>query len=259
MKEYYRHYLKEVGIVGVKLPLRVKRPPDLDILLACTIDLLVSVTKYEKRMRLSKLQRSLVEILVSCSEGAFVEEIGEKILDAVYEKDSFNHGTILFSFQYPLDKTTPISKYKLKELYSITIKVEKIGKDYFKTTSVEVVGCTKCPHAGHEQRAFTKISFRTANRNEVLFGDLVKAAEESFSSNVNAIVRTTDERYLVEQRNKNKKFIEEVARDTLTKLLDYCKHKNYKAEITVESVADDSIHPFSVKAIAYKQISDSKQ
>lgn len=230
----------KVGIINLKLPVRISREGT-DILLLPKIDVFIDFKKKVKGIRMSRLQTSIIEAISTKPSSSFIEDIGKRVLQNIYEKIPFSKGEICFSFDYPLKKITPKSNYEIKEVYPVQVTVYKINNDFKKKITCSAVGSSVC-YAKHQQRAYIKSSITTDFDNLILFGDIVDCEESSFSAQGYSIVRNEDEEYLVKTAYNNPKLVEELVRETAYKLVQFCKKKNIKGVVEVEAVSDDSIH-----------------
>lgn len=210
----------------------------------------LSVTTSEQRgLHMSKLQRCIQEVLALSSGAKSIEAVGYAILKDLDERMLYKDGAVSFSFDYPLNMETPVSKLIVREIYPIKIEVRRKNGDYFVDYYFTAIGATCCPCAGHQQRAELRVLLQTSLHQDIPFKEVIKLMEESFSSETHGIVRTEDEHHMVETMKANPRFVEDTIRVCATKLKKYCKEKHISGHIQITTIAYDSIHKHNVRAM----------
>jgi len=253
IKSTKTYKLQKVGIVNLRLPIRVQRE-GVNVLLVPKITIAVNFYRKTMGVHMSKLQRSIVETINSFSSVKYLENIGKAILNTVDERMPFSVGEITFEFPYPLRRVTPVSQYEIREVHDTLIRVEKRGNKFLKYIQCIVLGNSSCRCAGHQQRSVITSGIRTKLDAPVVFRDLVEGAEKAFSSSVHSIVRTEDEKYMAKQIKKNPRFVEDLVRLCLHNTIKVLKKKKVKGTLYVKAVSNDSIHLSDVYCETTKEV-----
>ena len=245
--------IDKVGITNVRLPIKIKRE-GVDIQIIPKISVFINFDSTKLGLHMSRLQTSIVETINTTSGLNFVEDMGKRILKNILEKNEYSSGEVIFEFPYALKRKTLVSGYEIKEVHDIKIKVFLKDKTYFKTISCRVVGNSVCLCEGHMQRSYLTVSITTPFETEVLFRDLVEAADNSFSCPVSSIVRTEDEKLMAKRMRDNPRFVETLSRLCLDNLIKTCEKKKIKGLVNIQALSEDSIHIHNVFAEITKEI-----
>ena len=140
------------------------------------------------------------------------------------------------------------------------------GNGLMKLVGVEVAGMTACPCAmetvthmlepghgpelssrkapmiSHNQRNITTLMIEVPEHVEVEADDLIAIVEGSLSSPTYGILKREDEAKVVLDAHRNPKFVEDVVRDILGKLLEMYSSLPDSVHVTVRSESEESIH-----------------
>ena len=137
------------------------------------------------------------------------------------------------------------------ETHDVVVAVLKENGRYTKKLSARVVGNTVCPHSmrntggkPHIQRAVAELSVEAGVGAKISLESLIEVCEQSFSSPVYTLLKTSDESEVIERMHANPKFVEDVAREIIKK----SRQKFKKARIHVRVVSQESIHRHDVVA-----------
>jgi GTP cyclohydrolase-4 len=137
------------------------------------------------------------------------------------------------------------------ETHDVVVAVLKENGRYTKKLTVYVVGNTVCPHSmkntggkPHIQRAVAELTVSADVYAKMPLESLIYVCEQSFSSPTYTLLKTADEKEVVERMYANPKFVEDVARE----ILDCGKKKFGDARIHVRVVSHESIHRHDVIA-----------
>ena len=137
------------------------------------------------------------------------------------------------------------------------------GKGMRKMIGAQAIGMTACPCAmetvrdsvkgnvpfqgdfpiiSHNQRNVSTLMIEVPGEFEVEANDLIEILEPSFSSPTFEILKRTDEAAVVINAHRNPKFVEDVVRDILTKVLERYQDLPDDVNVTVRSESEESIH-----------------
>jgi GTP cyclohydrolase-4 len=263
--------LTRVGVTGVKKPVNVKRPGKA-VTLTAQIDVFVDLPSSQKGSHLSRNVEVISEILDRCvrepvkSLEILSEEICLRLLDR-HEYATYSEAHV--NANYFLEKSLSSGKKSLEEYKLIAAASAKRNDSTStkKSIGVEVVGMTTCPCAmetvrnkltaqhpdakellekipvvTHNQRNVSTVTIDVPKDYDVEADDLVTIAEESLSSPTFEILKRDDEAEITLNAHKNPKFVEDVVRDILGKILN--KYSDFPDDVvvTVRSESEESIH-----------------
>ena len=147
------------------------------------------------------------------------------------------------SFKYFMKKIAPVSKKISLSDYECKINLRVNSKDSEQRLIVGVPVMLLCPcskaiskHNAHNQRSIIKVD--AVVDKDMLIDELIKLVERNGSSEIYAVLKRTDEKYITEASYENPKFVEDAVRDTV---LAVKKNKRIKS-FTVECESLESIH-----------------
>ena len=128
-----------------------------------------------------------------------------------------------------------------------------------KTIGVRVVGMTACPCAqqtvtemleytgdmpvmSHNQRNVVTIEMTTSEDISLEADDLIDIAQESFSSPTFELLKRPDEGQVVINAHRNTRFVEDVVREVLVRIVHKYADLPDDVFVTVQSDSEESIH-----------------
>ena len=246
--------LQKVGITGLRTIVQTnwKGVPYRFI---PSITLTINLPKEKKGAHMSRLVESITETIEE--ESAFVygslEELERHILESLEKKHPYSTGEITMATELVVQKKTPVSRKRTMETYDVTVSVMKKRGAFTKRLAASALGSTACPHAmehsngrPHIQRAQASLEVETAYKNPVELEEMIGLIEKGFSSEVYTLLKTEDEKAVVEKMHKNPRFVEDACREILA----HAKKKYKNSTINVRVVSYESIHPHNVTAEA---------
>jgi GTP cyclohydrolase-4 len=242
------------------------------VTLTTEIDVFVDLPSTQKGSHLSRNVEVIGEILdksvrqpVSCLE-VLCEEICRKLLE---RHEYATYSEVNIKADYFLERSLNSNKKSL-ESYKLMAKgtVEKKPEtEIKKLIGVEVIGMTTCPCAmesvrsilesehpearecleeipviTHNQRNRTTLMMEVPGGCEVEADELIDIVESSLSSPTFEILKRDDEAAVTMAAHKNPKFVEDVVRDILGKVLETYSGLPDSVYIVVRSESEESIH-----------------
>jgi GTP cyclohydrolase-4 len=246
-----RKGLERVGITNLKTPIQTVWKGK-NYYFIPNIEIVIDLEANKKGIHMSRLVEAIAEAVEeeTASPRGSIEEIERNVLGALSKRHPFRRGEIRMETDLVLGKTTPVSGKKTNEAHQVKVTVVKDGQRHTKILSVRVFGNTVCPHsmetAGkpHIQRAFGELTIETDFKSLVGLEEMVECVEESFSSEVYTLLKTEDEKHVVDKMFRNPKFVEDVARDILASA-----RKRFRGcKISSKVVSEESIHRHDVIA-----------
>lgn len=232
--------INKVGIKRAKHPVKVKCQGE-TIPVIAKFDMSVKLQAEKKGIHMSRFLEVLNNHDWELSVLA-MSELNQLIKEKLKSEESF----VRAKFEVCLPKIAPVSKKKSYLDYQIEFEATP---QYLKST-VWVPVTTLCPcskaiskYSAHNQRSIIKISAFV--EEEVSYEELIKIAEKSASSELFALIKRVDEKYVTERAYENPKFVEDIVRDIAVELQKNKKILNYE----IESENLESIHNHSAYAV----------
>jgi len=257
--------LTRVGVTGVKKPVRIKRNGDVSLIndtLNCTIDVFVDLPADQRGSHLSRnleILRDIVDDSVSKPVSG-IETLAVNICRKLLNKHEYaDTAEVMMVAEYFRKNKTPNGRETL-EMYTLFGEASAVrGKRILKTIGVEVIGMTACPCAqetvgnvlgckgdvavmSHNQRNICTVSMTMDEDVGIEANDLIDIVEASFSSPTYEILKRDDEAAVVINAHNNPKFVEDVVRDVLKRIVDRYQKLPDDVYLTVRSESEESIH-----------------
>ncbi len=237
--------INKVGVRNLKYPIAVKdRENDIQHTIA-TISMTVDLPKHFKGTHMSRF----VEILESKEREIHVNSMFS-ILEEMQKKLNAMSAHLEMEFPYFKTKRAPVTKKK--SLLDYMVKFHGVTftdkKDFIITVKVPIT--TLCPcsksisvYGAHNQRGEVTVSVRF--ENNVWIEDIISIVEDSASSELFALLKREDEKFVTEKAYENPVFVEDLVRNVVMRLK---KNKNIKW-FTVEAENFESIHNHNAYAM----------
>lgn len=262
--------LNKVGVTGVLKPVQVRRPSR-EVTLTTTMDVFVDLPPDQKGSHLSRNLEAINEVVdrsVRDPVGS-LEELTETIARSLLKRHDYaTTSEVWATADYFLERTSPWGRTSL-ESYRLVARANarRGSREVERSIGVEVVGMTACPCAmetvredllkehpevadwpdgvpiiTHNQRNRTTVILQEAPGHDVEADDLIDLVEDSLSAPTYGLLKRPDEGRLVEMAHRNPKFVEDVVRDVLDRLLKRYPKMPDGTWVRVKSEAEESIH-----------------
>jgi GTP cyclohydrolase-4 len=257
--------LTRVGVTGVRKQVSVKRK-GIHGCLNCTIDVFVDLPSTQRGSHLSRNLEVIEEVLEMSVERPVtgLEVLSADICKGLLDKHGYaSYAEVNIEADYFLDRRNP-SNRKTKEVFKLMAKASgRRGNGLHKLIGAQAIGMTACPCAmetvreqvkgnlvlegdfptiTHNQRNVSTLMVEVPEECDVEANHLIEILEASFSSPTYEILKRSDEAAVVINAHKNPKFVEDVVRDILTKVLDKYPDLPDDVVVTARSVSEESIH-----------------
>jgi len=257
--------LTRVGVTGVKKQVSVQRPTAIGCL-NCTFDVFVDLPSTQRGSHLSRNLEVIEEVLECsiCQPVRGLELLSAEICKGLLEKHEYaTFAEVNVQADYFLDRKGPSGR-TTKELFKLVAKASaKRGNGMRKMIGAQAIGMTACPCAmetvrdsikgnvtfegdfpviSHNQRNVSALLIEVPEEYDVEANDLIDILEESFSSPTYEILKRSDEAAVVVNAHRNPKFVEDVVRDILAKVLEKYPHLPDEVIVTAKSESEESIH-----------------
>jgi GTP cyclohydrolase-4 len=261
--------LTRVGITGLKKPAMVSRNGR-QVTLVANIDAFVDLPATQKGSHLSRNVEVITEMIESsvADRVPSLEELCANICDQLLMRHEYaSYAEVNISADYFLEKTTHSGKKTLEAYKLLARSTARKNGEHRRMIGVEVMGMTACPCAmetaskileregskpkdgcgdvpfiTHNQRNRTELLLEVPKKSVVEADDLVAIVESSMSSPTFGILKREDEARVVIEAHRNPKFVEDVVREILAKILKKYSHLPGDVHITVRSESEESIH-----------------
>jgi GTP cyclohydrolase-4 len=274
--------LTRVGVTGVKKPVRIKRDRNISLIndtLNCTIDVFVDLPADQRGSHLSRnleVLREIVDDSVS-RPVAGIETLAVSICGKLLMRHEYaDIAEVMITAEYFRNNRTPNGRETL-EIYTLAGEASAVrGKGIAKTIGVEVIGMTACPCAQetvgnalncksdvavmtHNQRNICTVSVTTDETANIEANDLIDLVEASFSSPTYEILKRDDEAAVVINAHNNPKFVEDVVRDVLKRIVERYRELPDDVFLTVRSESEESIHKHNAFAERQTTLGDLRE
>jgi len=238
--------IEKVGVKGLVIPIGP---------INAEVEIWIDLPKDKRGVHVSRIMQSLNEEVLKDREWSLLTwrhliEFCQGVLSKIKERHGYNRGGIKLSGFLPMRQMGPLGK---REIVSYPFKVELNEKAY---VEVEIQGSTSCPHTyrgfSHSQRAKASIGIE-GNPEEVKnikISKMVSILQNSLSSASYSIVKREEEKRILEEMMKKRRFIEDVVREIIC--LGIQEFPGMR--ITARCVSQESIQPFDIYS---KSSSDS--
>jgi GTP cyclohydrolase-4 len=268
--------LTRVGITGVKKPVHVKRPNRV-VMLTVNIDVFVDLPANQKGSHMSRHVEVINEIVDQSVRKPVesLENLCNEIASILLHKHEYaNDSEVNITSDYFLEKQLP-SGIKSLESYKIMgrAKARRGNSINKKMIGVEVVGMNACPCAmetireyistdhpefkdklktlptmTHNQRNISSLMIEVPSNYLVEADDLIEIVEDSMSSPTFEILKRADEADVVYSAHTKPRFVEDVVREILTRVLQKFPDLPDDVFVTVRSESEESIHKHNAYA-----------
>jgi len=240
--------LIRVGIKGIKYPMNVLDRTNKTQATVATVNMYVHLPHRVKGTHMSRFVEVLNDYCADLNLKTFFEMLYKikKSLDAPA-------ANLEISFPYFIKKRAPVSGVPSMMEYTCNYVGEIKGEERKLYIGIKVPICTLCPcskeistQGAHNQRGVVSV---TALFKEFFWiEEMIEIVESSASSEVFALLKREDEKFITEQAYNRPMFVEDVVREVTDKLT---KDPRF-IEFSVEAENFESIHNHN--AYAYTEV-----
>jgi len=255
--------LTRVGVTGVRKPVMVRRGNKIRTI-SCCIDLFVDLPSTQKGSHLSRNLEVIAEVVDKNVREPVkgLEVLCANICKSLLERHEYaSYAEVNITADYFLERVGPQNRESLEHFKLMASASIRRGDGLRKLIGVEVVGMTACPCAmetvrqqheefrnatgpviTHNQRNVSTVMIEVPEEYDVEANDLIDIVEASFSSPTYEILKRSAEAEVVVRAHRNPKFVEDVVREILARILEKYSHLPDEVMITVRSESEESIH-----------------
>jgi GTP cyclohydrolase IB len=237
--------IDEVGIKDLLHPIKVASGAGVAQHTVANLNMSVSLPHDRKGTHMSRF----LERLSSQEQAISVESFAALLAETMRHLEA-SSGQIEMAFPYFIVKKAPVSGAESLMDYRAAIRGRhRPGKtDLWLKVTVPVTSLCPCSktisaYGAHNQRTHITITAKIAA--PIWFEDLIGMAEKVGSSEVYALLKRPDEKYVTERAYDNAKFVEDIVRDAALALNADARVRSYE----VEAENFESIHNHSAYAM----------
>jgi GTP cyclohydrolase IB len=236
--------IQRVGIKSMRQPVQIASPAGPQPSIA-SADMYVALPAHQKGTHMSRF----IEVLQNHRAPLAVQSLRE-LMRTMLARLEATDGEIVLRFPYFVTKHAPVSGVASMLDYEVTLRVEAKGGQLKTVQEVVVPVTSLCPcskkiadYGAHNQRS--AITIAAELQDDLPLEQQVRFAEDAASSELWALLKRPDEKYVTERAYDNPKFVEDIVRDIALAL-------NRDARILAYTVATEnfeSIHNHSAYAL----------
>jgi len=218
-KEVAKHDvdIDKVGVKGVKYPIVVLDKKNKNQSTIATINMYVDLPRSFRGTHMSRF----IEIL-DRHKGRMTFHNISPILSEMKEKLDAKSAHLEIAFPYFIEKTAPVSGQKSFMVYECKFIASQYDSDKF-ILEVNVPVMSLCPcskeisdRGAHSQRSIVTVRIKISSI--VWIEDIVNLVEDAASSDVYALLKREDEKYVTEKAYDNPRFAEDMVRHIAVEL-----------------------------------------
>jgi GTP cyclohydrolase IB len=242
--------IERVGIRGIKHPVLMRGSNEVFPTIA-TFEMDVALPAEQKGTHMSRFV-ALLEKERKAMDSAIVATLAKEMLPLLQAKQ----GRIQMSYTHFVKKIAPVSAVKSWMDYQVTYLAEakqgideQIEVDLYLQAVVPVMSLCPCSkeisdYGAHNQRSHVTMLVKLDADTHLSVEELVAIAESEASSELWAILKRPDEKWVTERAYENPKFVEDLVRDVATRL----QKDERILSLMVEAENFESIHNHSAFA-----------
>lgn len=235
--------LKSVGIKDIRFPVSIREKKGTRQETVASVSLHADIPKHHRESCIS----TIMAVLNRHQEDMSVNILA-RLLSEVQSELQAEAAHIEMTFPYFIEKKAPVSR--TVSLMEYTCRFSgSAGREESLVLSVWVPVTTLCPcskeistDGAHNQRA--EINLNTRYSGFIWLEDLIALVESAASSQVYALLKRPDEKYVTEQAYENPMFVEDVVR----RVAELAKNHSEISWFSVSAESFESIHKHSAYA-----------
>jgi GTP cyclohydrolase I len=243
--------IDRVGVKDVVYPIRLRMPDGGEQTTVATINMYVSLPHYRKGTHMSRF----LEVLNEESGEPLTPDRIPGLARAICRRLDAEEAHFSASFTYFIRKEAPVTGRPGLMNYQVTFECSANHTDDF-VLGVMAPATSLCPcskeiseYGAHNQRCHIGAKVRT--KGMMWIEELVKHLEAAASTQVFAVLKRPDEKWVTERAFENPKFVEDIVRDLAVSL----EGDKRVVWYSIDSENFESIHNHN----AYAQITRDKR
>lgn len=239
LEDYRKLPIERVGIKGLTVPFLIRTRDGVTQKVVSSVNFFASLPHNFKGAHMSRF----VEVFYSKKDCDFDLDLLRKVAEEARRKLRAKNAYLEVSFTYFIEKQSPVSKKKSLMNYKckMVTRINNLRHEQSLMVQAPILLLCPCSKAvsrfnAHNQRG--KVTVVVTTKLPIWIEDLVDLIEKAGSSEVYALLKRSDEKYVTEKAYQNPKFVEDVVRDIALKLRNLNKIKSF----SVECESFESIH-----------------
>jgi len=248
-RDHRELWIDKVGVRGLRFPIQVRDKARSVQNTVATIGMFVDLPKEFKGTHMSRF----VEALNAHGSVIHVENIMD-ILRSLQKRLNSATSHLEIEFPYFMSKKSPVSRKRSQMDYLARFDASACGDEIVFVLTVKANVTTLCPcskaiakYGAHNQRGLVTVALRFSK--PVWIEDVVAMIESSASSELYALLKRQDEKFVTERAYENPVFVEDLVRNVALKLNAHPRVMWYK----VEAENYESIHNHNAYACIEKR------
>ena len=240
----------KVGVRGLRFPIQVRDKARSVQNTVATIGMFVDLPKEFKGTHMSRF----VEALNAHGSVIHVENLMD-ILRSLQKRLNSATSHLEIEFPYFMSKKSPVSRKRSQMDYLARFDAAACGDEIDFVLTVKANVTTLCPcskaitrYGAHNQRGEVTVALRFTK--PVWIEDVVAMIESSASSELYALLKRQDEKFVTERAYENPVFVEDLVRNVALRLNAHPRVTWYK----VEAENFESIHNHNAYACIEKRV-----
>lgn len=204
--------IDKVGVKNVIYPICLRTPEGGEQTTVASINMYVSLPHYQKGTHMSRF----LEVLNEYAK-ALTPECIPKVARAIRERLDAANAHFQATFTYFITKKAPITGMPGMMDYKVAFECSAGAVDDF-VMKVLAPATSLCPcskeiskYGAHNQRCHIEAAVRF--KGNLWIEELAKMIEQSASTQVYAVLKRPDEKFVTEAAYENPKFVEDIIRD----------------------------------------------
>jgi GTP cyclohydrolase IB len=240
--------LNRVGISDLKIPIQIMSKDGSINRTSSTVSCYVDLDKNLKGINMSRLPQAIHKFQQDRLNSEKIKDIAENIRII----SEANTCELTYSFDYYITKLSPVNKEPGVVHYPVSFTGIKSKDNYIFKFKVCVTATSLCPcskeiseHGAHNQKCQIYITCQRKAENMIWIEDVINIAEQSASCEIFSVLKRPDEKWVTEHAYNNPKFVEDIARECYSQLIERRDIEKFKILVS----SDESIHMHRAVAI----------
>ena len=243
--------IDKVGVKDIRYPITLKVPATGGVQhTIAQVNMYVALPHYQKGTHMSRF----LEVLNKHHEAIASDQVMDVCRD-MKDRLEAEEAHLELRFPYFIDKKAPVTGQPGKLDIEVTFEVTSNHHDDF-VMGIRVPATSLCPcskkisdYGAHNQRCIMEARVRFAEGQSMWIEDLFELVEACASTQVFAVLKRPDEKFVTEDAYNHPKFVEDIVRDLAVAL----DGEDRIAWYQVSSENFESIHNHNAYAILERQ------
>ncbi|MCF7792677.1 MAG: GTP cyclohydrolase FolE2 [Candidatus Cloacimonetes bacterium] len=245
--------IDKVGVKNVRYPISVEDRANKIQNTVANLDMFVELPHNHRGTHMSRF----LEVLNHFHQENFIHKLHE-FLEELKTSLNADASYVKLTFPYFIKKTAPVSQTVSLMDYNCIFEAS-LQEDFCLKIGVEVPVTTLCPcskeisdFGAHSQRS--NVTVKLIYHEFIWLEEIIEIIESAASSEVYALLKRVDEKYVTEKAYQNPTFVEDIVREITLKL----RSDKRIAWFYVESENMESIHNHNAFASVERKVERNK-